>query len=210
MLAAMGRDVGTDDDTALLAVRLTADAPVWRLELTLPPRAESARAARHAVRDLVDSHVAELLVTELVANAVRHAGPGEVVVRAATGDSACGSRSSTAPRRCPSRPVARPRGRSPVAGCSWSSCCRSGGGRTGCTRASGSGSSWSCPTPTSRRQNPLASSRPPVTVLPASDGVGTAAARIAALICARGRAGCDDAYSAAAPVTCGVAIDVPL
>ena len=91
VLAAMGRDVGTDDDTALLAVQLAADARVWRLELALPPCAESARAARHAVRDLVDSHVAELLVTELVANAVSHVAvihvaTSEVVVRLATSD----------------------------------------------------------------------------------------------------------------------------
>ena len=48
----------------------------------------SASLARHAVRDLVggDSDVAELLTTEVVANAVRHAGGGEVLLRAELGD----------------------------------------------------------------------------------------------------------------------------
>ena len=59
-------------------------------------------------------------------------------------------------------------------------------------------------------QNPLTLSRPPVTHLPARDGVATAAARIAAFICAADAPGCVDAYKAQAPVTCGVAIDVPL
>ena len=41
--------------------------------------------ARHAVRDLMtgDSDVAQLLVTEVVANAIRHVGDQELVVRAA-------------------------------------------------------------------------------------------------------------------------------
>ncbi len=59
------------------------------------------------------------------------------------------------------------------------------------------------------RQKPLTSSRPPVTVLPASDGVGMVAARIAALICAALAFGFSDFYSATAPATCGEAIDVP-
>ena len=49
-----------------------------------------------------------------------------------------------------------------------------------------------------------------VTVLPASDAVGTALPRIAALICAAVEPGWLAAYSATAPVTCGVAIEVPL
>ena len=42
------------------------------------------------------------------------------------------------------------------------------------------------------------------------EAVGTAAPRIADLIVAALAPGCEDAYSAAQPVTCGVAIEVPL
>ncbi len=56
----------------------------------------------------------------------------------------------------------------------------------------------------------FASSRPPVAVLPARDDVGTALLRIALLICAAVAPLCVEAYSATAPVTCGVAIEVPL
>jgi len=52
--------------------------------------------------------------------------------------------------------------------------------------------------------------RPPVLVLPVSDAVGVAVPRIAALIWAAVAPLCVDAYNAAAPVTCGVAIEVPL
>ena len=61
-----------------------------------------------------------------------------------------------------------------------------------------------------RIQNPLTLSRPPETHLPDSDAVGTALDRIALLIVAAEAPGCEAAYSAAAPVTCGVAIEVPL
>lgn len=82
VLAALGRDGGHDDDTALLAVQLKSARPL--LELVLPCVPEAARTARHALRGLLPgtSDVAELLLTEVVANAVRHAGHGEVTVRA--------------------------------------------------------------------------------------------------------------------------------
>ena len=59
-------------------------------------------------------------------------------------------------------------------------------------------------------QKPLAFKRPFETTLPLNDGVGTALPRIAALIVAALALGLCAAYSAAAPVTCGVAIEVPL
>ena len=59
-------------------------------------------------------------------------------------------------------------------------------------------------------QNVLTFRRLPVTVRPASDGVSVPLLKIAALIAAAVKPGRDAAYSAAAPVTCGVAIEVPL
>ena len=59
-------------------------------------------------------------------------------------------------------------------------------------------------------QKPLTFRRPPVTVMPLSDAVGTALLRMALRICAAVAPLCVDAYSAAAPLTCGVAIEVPL
>ena len=56
----------------------------------------------------------------------------------------------------------------------------------------------------------LASSRPPVTVLPLSEAVGTALVKSAFLICAAVALGWTLAYSAAAAVTCGIAIEGPL
>ncbi len=83
VLRTLGRDGDHDDDTALLAL-MVATPP--DLHLKLPTVAASGRLARHAVRDLLaarglDSEAAQLLVTELVANAVRHAGRGHVDVR---------------------------------------------------------------------------------------------------------------------------------
>jgi hypothetical protein len=49
-----------------------------------------------------------------------------------------------------------------------------------------------------------------VAVRPDSDAVGTAEPSRAFLIWAAVAPGCVEAYNAAAPVTCGVAIDVPL
>ena len=81
VLAALGRDGGTDDDTALLVLHLAPPQPV---DLELPRVAEAVRTARHAVRSLLadqglDPDVGELLVSELVGNAVRHGGPGDTV-----------------------------------------------------------------------------------------------------------------------------------
>lgn len=59
-------------------------------------------------------------------------------------------------------------------------------------------------------QKPLAFRRPLVTTLPLHEAVGVALPRIADLMPAALAPGCEDAYSAAAPVTCGVAIEVPL
>jgi len=54
--------------------------------------------------------------------------------------------------------------------------------------------------------------RPPVTVIPDIDGVGVdeADCRIAVRVCCAVVPGLSALYNAAAPVTCGVAIDVPL
>ncbi len=93
VLRALGRPGDNDDDTAVLAVRLDdgpaddgpSDGPP--LELALPSRAEAASRARAALRSMLeplglDADAAELLVSELVGNAVRYAGGGEVLVRA--------------------------------------------------------------------------------------------------------------------------------
>ncbi|MBC7373872.1 MAG: SpoIIE family protein phosphatase [Frankiales bacterium] len=83
VLAALGRDGGHDDDTAVLALLLSPAE--GGLELRLPGLPASAALARRAMRELIpgDSDVAQLLVTEMVANAVRHVGVSELVVRAA-------------------------------------------------------------------------------------------------------------------------------
>lgn len=56
------------------------------LTLALPPVPESARHARHAIAENgLDSdleHTVSLLVTEVVANAIRHAGGGEIRIGA--------------------------------------------------------------------------------------------------------------------------------
>ena len=85
VLHELGREGDADDDTALLALLLDCSARP-ALELVLPAVAQSASAARSAVRDLLepyelDTHSAELLVSELVGNAVRHAGGADVVLR---------------------------------------------------------------------------------------------------------------------------------
>ena len=79
VLCALGRDAGTDDDTAVLAVHRCGSG---MLEVRLPRTGPSARLARRGVRDVaaahgVDGSVAELLVSELVGNAIRHGGAGE-------------------------------------------------------------------------------------------------------------------------------------
>ena len=81
VLSALGRDAGTDDDTAVLAVHRCG---AGMLEVRLPRTAPSARLARRGVRGVAAAHgldaaVAELLVSELVGNAVRHGGAGDDV-----------------------------------------------------------------------------------------------------------------------------------
>lgn len=98
VLRALGRPGDADDDTAVLAVRLDDVGPVAALpsgdqpvQLALPARAEAASRARSALRALLaplglEAEAAELLVSELVGNAVRYAGGGEVLVRARIAD----------------------------------------------------------------------------------------------------------------------------
>jgi len=79
VLSVLGRDAGTDDDTAVLAVHRCG---AGRLQVRLPRTSPSARLARRGVRGVaaahgVDSTVAELLVSELVGNAVRHSGASD-------------------------------------------------------------------------------------------------------------------------------------
>ncbi len=90
VLEAMSGGDGHEDDTALLALLLTderASGGVTPLHLELPAVAESAARVRAGLREMLgeargqQAEVAALLLTELVSNAVRHAG-GEIVVRA--------------------------------------------------------------------------------------------------------------------------------
>ena len=85
VLRALGRDDGADDDTAVLALHLSGPGV---LELRLPRVPQSARVARRGVAGVarvhgVDGELAELLVSELVGNAVRHAAvaAGDLVLR---------------------------------------------------------------------------------------------------------------------------------
>ena len=78
VLSALGRDAGTDDDTAVLAVHRCG---AGMLEVRLPRTGPSARLARRGVRSVAAAHgldgaAAELLVSELVGNAVRHSTAG--------------------------------------------------------------------------------------------------------------------------------------
>jgi PAS domain S-box-containing protein len=84
LLCAMGRDGEPDDDIALLAVatgsasRVSAEDDV---HLHLAGHLSEVRRARHLTAERaavagVDADDAELLVTELVTNALRHGGPG--------------------------------------------------------------------------------------------------------------------------------------
>ena len=79
VLCALGRDAGTDDDTAVLAVHRCG---AGTLEVRLPRTGPSARSARRGVRAVAAAHgldgaAAELLVSELIGNAVRHSGAGD-------------------------------------------------------------------------------------------------------------------------------------
>jgi GAF domain-containing protein/anti-sigma regulatory factor (Ser/Thr protein kinase) len=92
-LAAAGLDGEQDDDTAVLALLLDpVESPPGTLRLSLSTAPASAATARAAVRELLDAagldtDSAELLVSELVANAVRYAATSNVLLRARlTGD----------------------------------------------------------------------------------------------------------------------------
>ena len=85
-LAAVERHGDEDDDTAVLALLLDPPGGAEELVFELPAVAESAAVARHRVKEMleareVESDIPLLLLTELVANAARHASPGDVVVR---------------------------------------------------------------------------------------------------------------------------------
>jgi GAF domain-containing protein/anti-sigma regulatory factor (Ser/Thr protein kinase) len=88
VLQALDRVGDQDDDTAVLALLLD-DAPAGpgAVRVWLPAHPEAAAAAREALRGLLgearlEVDTAELLVSELVGNAVRHAQPGDVLLRA--------------------------------------------------------------------------------------------------------------------------------
>lgn len=91
-LAAAGLDAEQDDDTAVLALLLDPTTPdPGSLRLSLRTTPQSAATARRAVRQLLhdagrESDAAELLVSELVANTVRHAGSANVLLRARLDD----------------------------------------------------------------------------------------------------------------------------
>ncbi len=90
VLSAMSGGEGHEDDTAMLALLLTdarASGGVAPLHLELPAAPEAAAQVRVGLRAMLGDgrgepvEVAALLLTELVSNAVRHAG-GEITVRA--------------------------------------------------------------------------------------------------------------------------------
>ncbi len=90
VLAAMTVDDGHEDDTAMLALLLHDEArlgDIAPLSLELPATAQAAGTVRQALREQLSSErghaveVAALLLTELVSNAVRHAG-GDLRIRA--------------------------------------------------------------------------------------------------------------------------------
>jgi GAF domain-containing protein/anti-sigma regulatory factor (Ser/Thr protein kinase) len=77
---------GSDDDTAVLALLLDPPEGVTELVVELPAVPASASVARARLRSLLEERgletdVALLLLTELVGNTARHAGPGEITVR---------------------------------------------------------------------------------------------------------------------------------
>ena len=84
LLRAMGRDSRPEDDSALLAVATGSAAVVAAdddVHLHLAGHLSEVQRARHLTAQrarvaAVDAEDAELLVTELVTNALRHGGPG--------------------------------------------------------------------------------------------------------------------------------------
>ena len=86
-----------------------------------------------------------------------------------------------------------------------------GSGETSITSAVGAGcAGGSPPPPPTAARAAAALTSPPVATLPARAGSGTAVERIAVRSCAAVAWGFAAASSATVPVTCGVAIDVPL
>ncbi|WP_322778181.1 SpoIIE family protein phosphatase [Frankia sp. Cas4] len=87
LLALLDRSEGYDDDVALLLVRATATATT--ATATIAPLPQAAKAAREAVLATLkrwgvdnDAFTVELLVSELVTNAIRYANtPGRLVLR---------------------------------------------------------------------------------------------------------------------------------
>ena len=92
-------------------------------EVRLPPQPSSVAEARRHVRDLLERsgredlmETAVLLVSEVVTNALLHAGTDIDLTGRRRRARACGSRSATAARTCP-RGAATPRPPAPGAGC---------------------------------------------------------------------------------------------
>jgi GAF domain-containing protein len=161
VLRALGRDVGTDDDTAVLAVHRCG---AGMLEVRLPRTGPSARLARRGVRGVAAAHeldgsVAELLVSELLGNAVRHSGAGEadddVVLRVTAAKDVLRVELDDCSAHLPEAPADRAAVRSRGGGSCSSASSRPGGGRRPSKAASGCGSRW----PASRRQRARARAR---------------------------------------------------
>jgi serine phosphatase RsbU (regulator of sigma subunit)/anti-sigma regulatory factor (Ser/Thr protein kinase) len=92
VLGALSPDGEQDDDTALLALLLDPAPPApGTVRTWLPALPKSAAASRAALRSLLDeaglaTEAAQLLVSELVGNAVRHAPEADVLLRASLTD----------------------------------------------------------------------------------------------------------------------------
>jgi len=91
VLHAMGRHEDQDDDTAVLALLLDPAEVEGRVRTWLPAEPQAAGGARCKVRALLATaglvpEDAELLVSELVGNAVRHASGADILLRATLTD----------------------------------------------------------------------------------------------------------------------------
>jgi hypothetical protein len=148
VLAALDRAAGHEDDVALLVTQLTGLGPdrvrTWQLDGGL----ESVAAARAWVRSTLDTwglesmvELAELLVSELVTNALRHAN-GPIELTALLLDDVVTLGISDADQPLPRLRKARRRTRA-GAGCSSSRCSRRAGAPGRRPRARSSGAS--CP-----------------------------------------------------------------
>lgn len=122
VLLTMAEHRPLEDDTALLAVSLdaalTRGATCDRERFELPAEPSSATVARRQLATILracgseaHSEVAGLLVTEVVTNAIRHAGGERIDVTVAVDDGAVPRRSGRRGRQRPgARPRAAPRG----------------------------------------------------------------------------------------------------